>query len=742
MPSSVHGLHRTTPRYATRTSVPTSGPMVENSVHLPVLPPINFHYSKTLEQPAWYLDVISRPHLYGSTVLASITDPCKSPLDQQRQSLHSNPSNTQLQNGNQMVAGPQTCHGRSPLDIPPTGTDLIHRQLPGGLGGAPELRENIREMEPRIPTRTHKPQRDDGSLEKHAILRTPNHAQEHHVSHGQHQLRGVLEQTGRNQVILPARSDSKNSPVVQRKRDNPTSTTHSREIQRDQRPVESIGPNCDHRMVDPPISDSPNLDHLGTTTNRPIRHKVQLQNPNILLPDSRSSGLGSGCSISRLESHDSLCIPTTSDSHTGTTENKTGTMHSVLSCARMELQVLVSNPAEPSSGQPKKNKSNTQVTKTTPKQLVPPKSKNLTSSRVETVKRYLTTQGFSTKTTNRITKRCRKTTNQLYEAKWRIYTHWCSKRAIDPIKISTQQLGDFFTHLHEDLHRGYSAIMGYKAVINNTIKLCTLQDKCSNYHIDSLLRSIKLENPQQDNSVPKWNLTLVLNSLTKAPYEPMLQASIKHLTWKTAFLTSFATAARASELTALSRKKVAHNRNWSKVTLTTKDNFVAKNQDRQVEPEPRSFTIPALYDFAGPDLPDRFLCPVRSLRYYLHKTDYFRSPTQKSLFISHSKKITRDITVNTISNWIKNVIKLAYSNSTTQDQTLARIKAHEVRALSASVAFAKNQSYSSINKACYWRGHTTFSNFYLRDVAMEENYELHMPNVVAASTKVIHQKTK
>ena len=168
----------------------------------------------------------------------------------------------------------------------------------------------------------------------------------------------------------------------------------------------------------------------------------------------------------------------------------------------------------------------------------------------------------------------------------------------------------------------------------------------------------------------------MLNSLSKPPYEPMLSASMTHLTWKTAFLVIFATAARVSELAAFNRKKVAHDRTWSSVTLKTHDKFVAKNQDLTVEPDPRSYKISALYDLAGPDLPDRYLCPISSLRFYLHKTDYFRTPEKKSLFISYAKQHKGDITCNTIANWIKNVIKLAYQEAHEDDLKIAKIRGH------------------------------------------------------------------
>ena len=275
-------------------------------------------------------------------------------------------------------------------------------------------------------------------------------------------------------------------------------------------------------------------------------------------------------------------------------------------------------------------------------------------------------------------------------------------------------------------------------MINTTIQLCKNKQPGNNFYIDSLIRSLKITQPVVDHEIPKWNLNLVLNSLTKPPYEPMLSASLKHLSWKTVFLTAFATAARVGELKALDASKVAHTASWSTVTLQTHPSFVAKNQDLALDNKPRKFTIPALFDFAGPDLPDRLLCPVRSIRFYRQKSQPLRNPHKRALFISYDKNHKGDITANTIANWIKNVIKLAYENADQEQCDISRITAHELRALGASVAFRRNLSVQSINQACYWRGHSTFTNYYLRDLAMHQEDELRLPNVVAASQRIIN----
>ena len=53
--------------------------------------------------------------------------------------------------------------------------------------------------------------------------------------------------------------------------------------------------------------------------------------------------------------------------------------------------------------------------------------------------------------------------------------------------------------------------------------------------------------PKSSRDLPKWNLSVVLNKLTKAPFEPMKDTDLKHLTLKTALLLALASGKRRSE---------------------------------------------------------------------------------------------------------------------------------------------------------------------------------------------------
>ena len=51
-------------------------------------------------------------------------------------------------------------------------------------------------------------------------------------------------------------------------------------------------------------------------------------------------------------------------------------------------------------------------------------------------------------------------------------------------------------------------------------------------------------------ALPQWDLGIVPEALSKPPYEPLREASLKHLTLKTVFLLALASAGRCSELQA------------------------------------------------------------------------------------------------------------------------------------------------------------------------------------------------
>ena len=86
-------------------------------------------------------------------------------------------------------------------------------------------------------------------------------------------------------------------------------------------------------------------------------------------------------------------------------------------------------------------------------------------------------------------------------------------------------------------------------------------------NLTCLLDSFHRDKPKGRQGVPTWNLSLVLHHLTKAPFEPIQKASLKHLTYKTVFLLALGSGKIHSESHAWLYKNIRHQENWSKVSL-------------------------------------------------------------------------------------------------------------------------------------------------------------------------------
>ena len=151
--------------------------------------------------------------------------------------------------------------------------------------------------------------------------------------------------------------------------------------------------------------------------------------------------------------------------------------------------------------------------------------------------------------------------------------------------------------------------------------------------LNRLLSSFHRDCPKSSRNLPKWNVSVLLNELTKAPFDPMKDIDLKHLTLKTAFLLALASGKRRSEIHAWVANNVSNLGQWEKVALFPSSDFIAKNQvAREGSQSVSPVTIPALTTIV-----DRQF----TLRYYLDRTKDLRG-SRSLLFISFKKGHTSD----------------------------------------------------------------------------------------------------
>ena len=260
------------------------------------------------------------------------------------------------------------------------------------------------------------------------------------------------------------------------------------------------------------------------------------------------------------------------------------------------------------------------------------------------------------------------------------------------------------------------AIDGYRSAIADKLGNSPI-NVSKDENLTRLLDIFHRDRPKGRRGIPSWNLSLVLHQLTKAPFEPLKEASLKHLTFKTVFLLALGSGKCKSEFHAWLHKNIRHQSDWSKVSLFLSPSFLFKNQLAKDGPDSVApVVIPALAPTLDKSLKgDRSLCPVRALRYYLDRTSDLRQNTEL-VFVSFKKAFDKDILPATIS-WIKQTVILCYELSDQEALTLHQVKAHDVRAFAASKAFQSGVSLEQILSACHWKSRNTFTQFYLKDVA-------------------------
>ena len=126
-------------------------------------------------------------------------------------------------------------------------------------------------------------------------------------------------------------------------------------------------------------------------------------------------------------------------------------------------------------------------------------------------------------------------TRTIYKSKWALFQKLCRKNSVDFSTPSVKQVSDFFMYLYQDLNRRPSTIYGYRTAIVDTLCPVGLHISQSS-DLNRLLSSFHRDRPKSSRNHPKWNLSVVLNELTKAPFEPTKDTDLKQLTLKNAFL--------------------------------------------------------------------------------------------------------------------------------------------------------------------------------------------------------------
>ena len=390
-------------------------------------------------------------------------------------------------------------------------------------------------------------------------------------------------------------------------------------------------------------------------------------------------------------------------------------------------------PVEHASQDPPDRRSTIPVCTQPPTTSIPQRSQTVGSGRVALIRDILKSHRIPDTVVDMAADPLRDSSSHVYNSHWKAFAIWANEKGLHPKDLSFFTLAEYLVHLFS-LNKKVNTILVHKASISSVLKLLNPPTTLQETTLQNVIRRMTILRPREQEVLQRWHLSVVLKGLMKPPFTingSDRQISLELLSYKTAFLVALASGARGSELVALSR--ASHNLDFTMLPSGTKQvsirmvpKFIPKNQRPEVIPEPIVF--PGMAHLFPKD-PERLLCPVRALGLYIVRSaERAQTDPLEKLFV-HFTPNTQLFTTH-FRRWVAETIRLTYENSSQSD--LPKIKAHDVRGISASIAYYRNTPLKELCGLIGWKSSNVFVRHYLRDMASDT--ELQDIPLVAART--------
>ena len=265
-------------------------------------------------------------------------------------------------------------------------------------------------------------------------------------------------------------------------------------------------------MVDPPSGEESCFQNLGHSDDRSVCNQPESQTQSILQSTARPGVGRGGLTESQLGRTVRVCLPPVSYSSNGVEESSKGALYDHPYCATMASKKLVLSNPESASSATSQDSANGQTS--VPERQVPCKTRDVQLPRLVAFKQSRTQEGFSEKAASYAGKCVRDSSQAVYAGKWRVYSDWCDGEQIDPLTPTSAQLIDFLIYLFEDRKLSVSSIKGYRSAISHVLGRSYPKD--STDMMGEVLRGMTaVANTPAKSRLPKWDMTVVLNHLSK-----------------------------------------------------------------------------------------------------------------------------------------------------------------------------------------------------------------------------------
>ena len=486
-------------------------------------------------------------------------------------------------------------------------------------------------------------------------------------------------------------------------------------------------------MVPSPRDRESHLQGLGHARSRHVCDTVELPPSSVHVSSSGAEGCSGGCSVSRLAGEVNVHVSSFSPAQQGRAEAAVhsggrGDSRSPL----VAISTMVSTPTASLCGKPVDSPipSGSSVPAGPEVHL---RRKVIPSARMEALMRHYKATGFSDEVSRLAAAPRRPSTNCMYDDRWGRFTRWAAGQGVDPLNPTAAQVASFLFDLFDTHGLSPQTVKGYRTCIGSVLNRTGKTRVVLHRTISDMIASMELQRPRATPVLPQWDLGIVLEALSKPPYEPLREASFKHLTLKTVFLLAMASAGRRSELHALrfDQNYIQFKPKGSGVTLYFSPEFMRKNQKPNQVNDP--WFIPAIPtgkpEFGAPN------CPVRALRYYhryLTEHPDVRKDRRRLFVPIKDNNAGKELSASSISRWICTTIVDSHAAVQDSKNLSGSVKAHEVGAVATSLQLFNKADLHSVMKAGRWSSGGTFTSFYLRDLCPQAESLQRAGPIVAA----------
>ncbi len=305
-------------------------------------------------------------------------------------------------------------------------------------------------------------------------------------------------------------------------------------------------------------------------------------------------------------------------------------------------------------------------------------------------------------------------TRKLYSSKWGVFESWCLTRAIDPVNCP---VGPVLEFLQERL-TAWAAATTLRVYVAAIAARRELDEIPLGRHrlVSAFMRGARRLRPVRPTAVPSWDLSVVLEGLVTAPFEPLESASDRILTLKVVLLLALTSLKRVGDLQAFSVSETCMDfaPGLVKVTLRPRPGYIPKVLSTSFRSQ-----VVTLHSFHPPPFASsederlHMLCPVRALKLYVDRSKVWRKSPQLLICFGAGRR-GLSTSKQRISHWVRDAISLAYEAR--ELPSPLSLRAHSTRGVASSQALFRGVPLEDICVAAGWSSPHTFVRFYNLDV--------------------------